>query len=211
MKSLNINEVLDMIDKRFGYEFSGKDKTEHLISRQTWTSYVIDYLDINQCSSSIEGERRHTRYPLEIVEAVISFKEELLIKQLNSNRKTIKNKRKISMEEAFAAIAGEEVDPKIYAEKIFKKQNEQIEAAMYPVPSEEDIQNTKDSLLEIIIDQLIDVEKINYDVKQQLISGSLHHGLATPLESIEDQDGNVLGFKIDATNYLKHEIKTRFK
>ncbi|GAB2541455.1 hypothetical protein [Gracilibacillus alcaliphilus] len=73
--------------------------------------------------------------------------------------------------------------------------------------TKEDAVNMRNELLQIVIDQLIDMEKINHDVYQSLISGDLDYGYAYPLEMNEDIDGYPVGFKKDAKNYLKDSIR----
>ena len=51
------------------------------------------------------------------------------------------------------------------------------------------------------------MEKLNYDVSRHLVSGPLEFGFVNPLEMIEDIDGYSLGFRIDAKNYLKEDVR----
>lgn len=42
---LSKNEILDLIDYKFNYTFKGKDKDDHLISEETWRSYIKQFYD----------------------------------------------------------------------------------------------------------------------------------------------------------------------
>jgi len=211
---LKINEILDKIDEEFGYNFLGKDNDDHLISRKTWNKYVTEFfnekidqnVDMTIYNDKIIGERRHTKYHKSFVKEVIDNKHEQLVKQYNSNRKTMIDTKTIQMFEKFASVLNVEVDNKIYNKRIpitkFKKmQEEDIEI------TKEDIKKGKEFLFDIIIDQLIDIEKIKYDIKDHILNNNLHYGYVHPLKLIENEDGSKAGFEIDAKNYLKESVK----
>lgn len=99
------------------------------------------------------------------------------------------------------------VDENIYNKRIPITQYNKKQQQRYPKVTKEDIENMREQLLQIVINQLIDMEKLNHDVYQHLISGDLDYGFANPLEAIEDKKGYQLGFRIDAKNYLKESVR----
>lgn len=215
MKSFKVNEILDIIDKQFGYDFEGKDIDDHLISKKTWNSYVSEFFDekisenedMSDYKNKIIGERKHTKYREDFVSEVINFRKNQLIKQFNSNRKTTVDHETIKTFETIASTLAVKVEESFYNKRIpitqYKKQKEE----RYPNVTKEEIENIKDQLLQNVISQLIDMEKLNNDVSQYIVSGSLEYGFANPREIIEDIDGSSLGFRIDAKNYLKESIR----
>lgn len=230
MKLLYVSEILDIIDIKFGYEFEGKDKDDHLISNKTWTKYVNEFLEEKEDefyktlkegdewkkveefiddykTGRIQGKNRFTKYREDFVREVINFRESQLIKQFNSNRKTTVDDEAINTFKTIASALGMEVDKDIYNKRIPITQYKQKTEKKLPI-SKEDIESTKENLLQEIIKQLIDMEKFNHDIHQHLISGSLEYGLANPLEMNEDIDGSPLGYRIDAKNYLKESVKS---
>lgn len=215
MKFLNVNEILDIIDKQFGYEFEGKDKEDHLISNKTWNKYVREFLDekidgnksMVDYSNKIFGEKRHTKYREDFVKEVINYRNIQLNKQFNSNRKTTVDHETIEAFETIASALDVKVAKEIYNKRIPITQYKKKQEEKFSNVTKEDIVNMRDKLLQIVIDQLIDMEKINHDVYQSLIFGDLDYGYAYPLEMNEDEDGYPLGFKMDAKNYLKDNIR----
>src|SRR5699024_6792864 len=81
----------------------GKDNDDHLISRKTWNKYVTEFfnekidqnVDMTIYNDKIIGERRHTKYHKSFVKEVIDNKHEQLVKQYNSNRKTMNDTKNI--------------------------------------------------------------------------------------------------------------------
>lgn len=214
MDFLNIHEILDIIDKQFGYDFEGKDKDDHLISRKTWNKYVSEFFEektdgyMSSYEDKIKGGNRYAKYREDFVKKVIDFRKDQLIKQYNSNRKTTVDHKAIKVFETIASTLGVDVDEEVYKKKIpitqYKKQKEE----RYRKVTEEEIENKKEELLQIVISQLIDMEKINHDIAHYIVTGSLEYGLADPLEMNEDIDGSPLGYRIDAKNYLKESVKS---
>lgn len=226
-KYYEIGEILTIIDKRFGYEFEGKDEDDHLIASETWNKYFREFFEAEEdrlyetlnhdewdkIDSIIEDKRnrrtrnrnKYKKYREDLVEEIISFREENLVKQFNSNRKMTIDHHAIKIFENFAEILDLKVDPSIYEKKIpktkyFKMKNERI-----PIPSKEEMREKKEELLQIIFEQLIDKEKFNDDIQEFFMNNSLIHGYTDPFVAIEI-NGELLGFKIDATNYLKDNI-----
>lgn len=216
MSLLNVNEILDIIDKQFGYDFEGKDADDHLISRKTWTKYVREFLDekvregkdMAEYQNKIVSWNRYRKYHESFVAEVINFRKSQIKKQFNSNRKTTVDHEAIKAFQTIASTLGVEVEEEIYKKRIpitqYKKQKEE----RYRNVTKEEIENKKEELLKIVISQLIDIEKINHDISHYIVSGSLEYGLADPLEMNENIDGSPLGFRIDAKNYLKESVKS---
>lgn len=215
MELLNVNEVLDIIDKQYGYDFEGKDKDDHLIGKKTWNKYVKEFFDkkikengdISCYENKIIGETRHTKYQRDFINEVISFQERQLIKQFNSNRKTTVDNENIKVFETIASTLGVKVEQDIYNKRIPITQYRKKQEERYPNITKEDIEKVRDDLLQIVINQLIDIDKLNHDVSQYIISGSLEYGFAEPLEMLEDKDGYSIGLRIDAKNYLKERVR----
>lgn len=215
MKFFNVNEILDIIDIQFGYDFEGKDKDDHLISNKTWNKYVREFFEeklneteyMSSYENKIIGGNRYAKYREDFVREVINFRENQLIKQFNSNRKTTVDHETIKAFETIASTLGATVEKDIYNKRIPISQYNKKQEERYPTMTKEDIENVRDGLLKIVIDQLIDMEKLNYDVSEYIVSGSLEFGLVNPLEMIEDIDGYPLGYRIDAKNYLKESVR----
>ena len=124
MVFLNVHEILDIIDKQFGYDFEGKDKEDHLISRKTWNKYISEFFEektdghMGSYEDKIKGGNRYAKYREDFVEEVIDFHESRLIKHLNSNRKTTIRHEIINTFEAFASVLYDKVDENIYNKRI---------------------------------------------------------------------------------------------
>lgn len=211
MKLLNVYEVLDIIDKQLGYDFEGKEKDDHLISNKTWNSYVREYLEVRvkdpeymrSYEEKIIGNNRHTKYREDFVAEVITFHEKQLIKQFNSNRKTTVDHELIKSFEILASALGLKVDEKIYNKRIPLTQYMKKQERKYPVPSKEGIENTRKELLCLIVDQLIDMEKVNHDVYQLLISNTVDYGFVYNPKAVEGKGNYFQEYSIDARKYLK--------
>lgn len=223
-----IEEILTLIDKRFEYEFEGKEKDDHLISSKTWNKYFreffeaeedrlyetlkhnewdkIDSLINEEKKRRTKSDNRHKKYRADLVDEIIKFHEKQLIEQRNGNRKTTIDHHTIQIFENFAEVLGTKVDKSIYEKRIPKTKYNKMKNQRIPIPSKEEIREKKEELLNIIFEQLIDKEKFNNDIQEHFMSNNLIHGLANPLEGIEDK-GEFLGFKIDAKNYLKDNVK----
>lgn len=229
MKYLYVSEILDIIDKQFGYDFEGKDNDDHLISNKTWIKYVGEFLENiedefyetykkddewekikefmeDYKASRIQGKNRFKKYREDLVIEIINFRKSQLINQFNSNRKTTLDYQAIEIFEYIASVLGMEVDKDIYNNRIPITQYKRKREKKPPTMSKEDIENTKNHLIQEVVNQLIDMEKLNHDVYQYLISGSLEYGFAIPPEMKEDIDGSPLGFRIDTKNYLKESV-----
>ncbi|MBK5458799.1 hypothetical protein [Peribacillus sp. TH27] len=99
------------------------------------------------------------------------------------------------------------VEEDVYNKRIPITQYNKKQEERYPTMTKEDVENVRDQLLQIVINQLIDMERLNYEVSQYLVSGSLEYGFANPLEMIGDIGGYPLGFRIDTKNYLKESVR----
>ncbi|MCY7580642.1 MULTISPECIES: hypothetical protein [Bacillus] len=215
MKFLNVNEILDTIDKQFGYDFGGKERDDHLISKKTWNKYVREFFEekiyeteyMSSYENKIIGGNRYTKYREDFVTEVIGFRKDQIIKQFNSNRKTTVDHDTIKAFETIASALGLKVEEDIYNKRIPITQYKKKQEERYPIMTKEDVENVREQLLHIVINQLIDMEKLKYDVSQYLVSGSLEYGFANPLEMVGDKDSYPLGFRIDAKNYLKESIR----
>lgn len=214
MRYLKVRKVLDIIDKQFGYDFEGKEEDDHLIGKKTWNSYVRAYLlekvnDLEYMRSyedKIIGDNRHTEYQEDFVNEVIKFRKTQLIKQFNSNRKTTIDHEAIKAFETIASALDVKYDADV-KKRIPITQYKQKQEGRFPIATKEDIEHVRTDLLEIVVNQLIDMEKLNHDVYQHLISGFLDYGFAAPLEMNEDIEAHPLGFRIDAKNYLKESVR----
>lgn len=221
-------EILTLIDKRFGYEFEGKEKDDHLISSKAWNKYYRDFFEAKEdklyetlkhdewdkIDSLIDDEKnrrtksnnRYKKYREDLVEEIIAFHEKQLIDQRNGNRKTTIDHYAIKMFEHFAEVLGTKVDESIYEKRIPKTKYNKMMNERIPSPTKKEIMEKKEQLVNIIFEQLIDEDKFNDDIQEHFISNNLIHGLTTPLKAIEDE-GEWLGFQIDAKNYLKENVK----
>lgn len=211
IKYLNVNEVLDIIDNKSGYNFKGKDKDDHLITRKTWNKYVREFKQEKKFNDEmIKGSKRYTKYRYDFVEKIIDYRETLLKQQYNSSRKTTINYEKIATYEMIAEATGTKVDKSIYKEKIpitqYKKIQKYKNSSLVPELTNKEIENVKNNLIEAVIYDLIDMERIIYDTHEHIISGYLHYGNAKPLKMIEDEDGKPLGFQRDSKKYLKQSV-----
>lgn len=215
MKFLKVEEVLDIIDIRFKYNFEGKEDKDHLISNKTWTNYVIEFLeekidkneDVKIYEDKITGEKSGTKYREDFVEEVIEYRKKRLKKHLNTDKKTMIDYETIQMFENIASSMNLEMDKDIYNKRIIKTKHEKMEKEKHPEITKEDMKDGRDKLINIIVDQLIDFEKIDYDIREHRLSNFLHYGYADPLDMMENEDGSQAGFKIDAKNYLKESVK----
>lgn len=216
MNFFNVNEILDIIDKQFGYDFEEKEKNDHLISKKTWNKYVREFFEekiyeteyMSSYENKIIGGNRYTKYREDFVTEVIGFRKDQIIKQFNSNRKTTVDHDTIEAFETIASALGLKVEEDIYNRRIPITQYKKKQEERYPIMTKEDVESVREQLLNIVINQLIDMEKLKYDVFQYLVSGSLEYGFANSLEMVEDIDGYSLGFRIDAKNYLKESVRT---
>lgn len=213
---------------RFGYDFEGKKKDDHLIASETWNKYfreffegeedrlyeTLKYDDWHKIDSIIEDKKnrrtrnrnKHKKYREDLVEEIIAFREENLLNQINGNRKMTIDHHAIQTFENFAEILDLKFDPSIYKKKIPKTKYLKMKNERIPIPSKEEIREKKEELLKIIFEQLIDKEKLNDDIQEHFMNNSLIHGYTNPLVAIED-NGELIGFKIDAINYLKDNVK----
>ena len=214
MEYLNVNEVLDVIDKQFGYDFENKDKDDHLISKKTWNKYVREFCKnkINQTQyvksleNQIIGAYKHTKYREDFVKKVIEFREKQLIKQFNSNRKTTINYARIKAIETIASALDIEVEEDIYNSRIPITQYEKDQEGKYPNITKRHIENIRGDILQTVIEQLIDMPRFNKDVYRYIISTSLNYVISNPSKIIEYKQDNTFKYKIDAKNYLKKEV-----
>lgn len=228
MKYYSVDEILEEINIRFGYEFEGREQGDNLITRKTWNKYFerffegledelyaalnVDELDeidnmISEAKSSrVKNKNKHKKYREDLVNEIIQFNSKRLTKQLNSQRVLITNTSMIKAYEALAKAETKKVDNSIYDMKIFKSKAKAIEMGGMPEITTEEIQNKKEELINIIFDQLIDEEKVNDDVWELLISNSVIHG---SFETHEANEGQVesSGAKIDAKKYLKDTVQ----
>ncbi|KOS62136.1 hypothetical protein [Lysinibacillus sp. FJAT-14222] len=140
------------------------------------------------------------------MEEIISFRKENLVKQINGNRKMTIDHHAIKTFENYAEILDLKVDPSIYEKKIPKTKYIKMKNERIPIPSKEEIREKKEELLQIIFEQLIDKDKFNDDIQEHFMNNSLIHDYTNPLVAIEN-NGELLGFKIDAINYLKDNVK----
>lgn len=227
-KYYNKEEILTLIDKRFGYEFEGKEKDDHLISPKAWNKYYRDFFEAKEdklygtlkhdewdkIDSLIDDEKnrrtksnnRYKKYREDLVEDIIAFREKQLIDQRNGNRKTTIDHHAIKMFEHFAEVLGTKVDENIYKKRIPKTKYNKMKNERIPAPTKEEIMKKKEQLVNIIFEQLIDEDKFNDDIQEHFMSNNLIHGVTNPLEAIEDGEG-LLGFQIDAKNYIKENVK----
>ncbi|WP_404354889.1 hypothetical protein LG291_14645 [Cytobacillus firmus] len=109
--------------------------------------------------------------------------------------------------ETIASAMGVKVEDDIYTKRFPITQYKKKKEGIYPTMTKEDVENVIDQLLQIVINQLIDMEKLTYDVSKYLVSGSLEYGFANPLEMVGDKDSYPLGFRIDEKNYLKESVR----
>lgn len=222
---LTINEVLNLIDEKFKYVYAGKPKNDHLISSQTWHSYITRFFEnledieneqeieedliekrISKYQKKLKGANKNRRYSIDFVEEIINFNSDLLTKQFNSERKTKIDDVLFNLSKATLNIE----DSKIRTVRIIKAEDEMRKNNRYPEVTEELREEIRASFIEMIISELIDNKKLEEDIEQWIVSSELIHGYSYPLEMIEDGKGPI-GFKIDRKKYLKKNIIDEIK
>lgn len=208
---LNINEILNLIDERFNYTFEGKKPDDHLIRNETWHKYVdrffrgINVEDEIVYRDKWKGARKNKRYPSDFVEEVIEFSSELLIKQYNSNRKTMIDIDWVNLNKALMGWKDDEVPKSVYEKRVIITEYQSREKNRYPKITKGDIDKVKTFFIEEIIKDLIDENKLEEDILQWVTNSELIYGYVQPLEMIDDEEGP-LGFKVDRKRYLKDSV-----
>lgn len=80
-----------------------------------------------------------------------------------------------------------------------------------PEITEEDIQKKVQEFKDILINELVDLQKLNEDAFNALFNDNeIIHGLARPFQMIEDELG-AIGPMMDWTNYLKKSVIEQIK
>ncbi|MFB7036602.1 hypothetical protein ACFCVS_19095 [Bacillus altitudinis] len=215
---LNKNEILDLIDYRFNYTFEGKDKNDHLISEETWRSYVKQFYDkkedegkdISIYDKKLRGGNKNRTYRLDFVEEIIEFRSVQLNNQFNSNRKTIIDYDWVNLNKALMGWSDDEVPKSIYDKRVIITEYELKKENKFPEITEEDKEKVRGYFIDALIDDLIDKKKLQMDIEQWALNGELIYGYADPLEMIEDDEGPI-GFRIDRKKYLKDSIINEIK
>lgn len=208
---LSINEILSLIDERFNYTFEGKELNDHLISNEAWHRYVHRFFksikpeEEDVYRSKWIGARKNKRYPSDFVEDVIEFSSGLLVKQYNSNRKTMIDIDWVNLNKALMGWKDNEVPKSVYEKRVIITEYKAREKNRYPKITKGDIDKVKAFFIEEIIKDLIDENKLEEDILQWVTNSELIYGYAHPLEMIEDEEGP-LGFKVDRKRYLKDSV-----
>lgn len=225
MKYYSVEEILEEIDSRFAYDFEGRKKDQNLITKKTWNKYHDMYFEdledkwiktlpedeLDNLDDMIEKEKqrrvksgnRYKKYREDLVNDIIDFNIEKLIKHLNSGRTV---ELEVDPRESFidlAKVLNVRFDRGYGRTQYFKEELQERRSGGIPEITPEEKRNQEEELLNIIFDQLIDKKKFDDDVLQLLFSNDLLYGKS---ESREDQVES-LGVKIDAKNYLKETIQ----
>lgn len=215
---LNIEEIRNLIDERFNYTFEGKDENDHLISRETWHSYITNFFekledegkDWSGYTDKWVGARKNRRYPINFVEEIIEFNSELLKKQYNSNRKTMIDKDWVNFNKALMGWSDTEIPKSVYEKRVIITEYELRKNNSRPQITKDDKEKVKRFFIDAIIDDLIDTKKLETDIEEWTTNGELIYGYADPLEMIEDDKGPI-GYKVDRKKYLKDMVIDEIK
>lgn len=215
---LNSSEILDLIDYKFNYRFEGKDKDDHLITSDTWRSYVKQFYDkkeddgkdISVYYEKLRGGNKNRTYQLDFVEEIIEFRSEQLKKQFNSNRKTMIDKDWVNLNKVLMGWTDDEVPESIYDKRVIITEHEHRKESRFHEITEEEKELAKKHFINAIVDELIDKKKLEEDIEEWAINGELIHGYAEPLEMVED-DAGPIGFRIDRKKYLKNSVINEIK
>lgn len=151
----------------------------------------------------VKSGNRYKRYREDLVNDIIDFNIEKLIKHLNSGRIV---ELEVDPMESFIALAkvlNIGFDRGYGRTQYFKEEWLERSSGGIPEITPEEIRNKREELLNIIFDQLIDEEKLDYDVVQLLLSNYLSYGESESREKQVESSG----IKIDAKNYLKESIQ----
>ncbi|WP_062196912.1 hypothetical protein [Massilibacterium senegalense] len=210
---LSKNEILDLIDYKFNYTFEGKDKNDHLISEETWRSYVKQFYDkkedegkdISIYYKKLRGGNKNRTYRLDFVEEIIEFRSVQLNNQYNSNRKTMIDYDWINLNKALMGWSDDEVPKSIYDKRVIITEYELRKENRFSEITDEDKEKVRGYFIDILIDDLIDMQKLKTDIEEWALNGELIYGYADPLEMIEDDEGPI-GFRIDRKKYLKDSV-----
>lgn len=215
---LNIEEIRNLIDERFSYTFEGKDENDHLISAETWHSYITNFFekledeekDWSVYKAKWLGARKNRRYPINFVEEIIEFNSELLKKQYNSNRKTMIDKDWVNFNKALMGWSDTEIPKSVYEKRVIITEYELRKNNSRPQITKDDKEKVKRFFIDAIIDDLIDTKKLETDIEEWTTNGELIYGYADPLEMIEDDKGPI-GYKVDRKKYLKDKVINEIK
>lgn len=219
---LRREELMHLIDLKFGYRFEGKKIDDNLISEATWRKYLDDFFNyknekdgtLAKYANMLRGGNSNREYHIDFIEELLEFKNNDIINHLNSNRKTIKN----PFLESFSNAMGLKFENNneflngtyIKNGRMIKTQYEYYKENPVPILSEEEKEDYKNRFMEQLIDILIDKSKVEEDIECVFVGEGIHHGEAEPREMIEDEFGP-LDFKMDWTNYLKENVINHIK
>lgn len=215
---LTTKEILHLIDFKFNYTFEGKSEDDHLITEETWRSYLQQFYDekedegkdISVYYDKLKGGNKNRTYQIDFVEEIIEFRSARLKKQFNSNRKTMIDKDWVNLNKLLMGWSDDEVPKSIYDKRVIITEYEQRKNNRFREITEDEKELVKKSFINSIVDELIDKKKLEEDIEEWVTNGELIHGYAEPLEMIEDDEGPI-GFRVDRKKYLKASIINELK
>lgn len=130
---LTTKEILHLIDFKFNYMFEGKSENDHLITEETWRSYLQQFYDekkdegkdISVYYDKLKGGNKNRTYQIGFVEEIIEFRSARLKKQFNSNRKTRIDKDWVNLNKLIMGWSDDVVPKSFYDKRIIKTEYEQ--------------------------------------------------------------------------------------
>lgn len=215
---LTANEVLHLIDFKFNYTFEGKDEDDHLVTADTWRSYLRQFYeekedegkDISAYYDKLRGGNKNRKYHIDFVEEIIEFRSDRIKKLFNSDRKTMIDKDWVNLNKVLMGWSDKEVPKSVYDKRVIITEYALRKENRFPTITEEEKVRVKEQFINALVDELFDKEKINEDVEEWITKGELIHGYAEPFEMIEDDEGPI-GFRLDRKKYLKNSVINEIK